>query len=411
MGSNPANVVGSSHDVLACTGLTANRHSPAPRRRRSSDVLVVLFDIMRHSVKPTLRSPAYSVLARFGAILGARSARSTRQCVLSYTPVREKKAVKIVILDGRPLAPDRAAWSGLDRFGAVEYHDFTPPEEVPVRARGADVLVTNKAPIRKPFIATAGELRFVTVTATGFDCVDVAAAREKAVPVSNVPIYSTRSVAQFVFALLLELCQNVARHAEAVGAGEWSNQPDFALRKTPLFELAGKTMGIVGLGRIGQQVGEIAQAFGMKVIASQSSRPAPASGGSSIERRDLDVVFAQSDVISLHCPLTPQTAGLVNRERLARMKPGAFLINTARGALVVEEDLADALNAGRLAGAGIDVVSREPIRPENPLRGAKNCLITPHIAWATEEARARLMEATVANVAAYVAGSPVNVVN
>lgn len=318
--------------------------------------------------------------------------------------------MKIVILDGRPLAADRAAWSGLDRFGTVEYHDFTPPEDVPVRARGAAVLVTNKAPIRAPFIETAHDLRFVTVTATGFDCVDVAAARQKGIPVSNVPVYSTHSVAQFVFALLLELCQHVARHAEAVTLGEWTNQPDFSLRKTPLFELAGKTMGIVGLGRIGRQVAEIARGFGMTVIASKSSRPSPAADD-AIERCDLDEVFARSDVVSLHCPSTPHTVGLVNRQRLGRMKPGAFLINTARGALIVESDLAEALNAGSLAGAGLDVVSLEPIRPENPLRGARNCLITPHIAWATEEARARLMEATVANVAAFLAGSPVNVVN
>jgi glycerate dehydrogenase len=318
--------------------------------------------------------------------------------------------VKIVILDGRPLAADRAAWSGLDRFGEVEYHDFTPPEEVPSRAAGATVLVTNKAPIRAPLIESSGSLRFITVTATGFDCVDGAAARQKRIPVSNVPEYSTHSVAQFVFALLLELCQNVGKHTQAVGAGEWTNQPDFALRKTPLYELAGKTMGIVGFGRIGRQVGAIAHGFGMTVVASKSLRPSPSSG-ESVDRCDLDELFARSDVISLHCPLTPQTVGLVNRERLDRVKPGAFLINTARGALVNEKELALALDSGRLAGAGIDVVSQEPIRPDNPLRGARNCLITPHIAWATEEARARLMEATVANVAAFVAGSPINVVN
>jgi glycerate dehydrogenase len=318
--------------------------------------------------------------------------------------------VKIVILDGRPLAADRAAWSGLDRFGEVEYHDFTPPEEVPSRAAGAGVLVTNKAPIRAPLIESSGSLRFITVTATGFDCVEGAAARQKRIPVSNVPEYSTHSVAQFVFALLLELCQNVGKHTQAVGAGEWTNQPDFALRKTPLYELAGKTMGIVGFGRIGRQVGAIAHGFGMTVVASKSLRPSPSSG-ESVDRCDLDELFARADVISLHCPLTPQTAGLVNRERLDRVKPGAFLINTARGALVNEKELALALDSGRLAGAGIDVVSQEPIRPDNPLRGARNCLITPHIAWATEEARARLMEATVANVAAFVAGSPINVVN
>ena len=318
--------------------------------------------------------------------------------------------MKIVILDGRPLSPDRAAWSGLDALGEVDYHDFTSPEHVAERVRGAAILVTNKAPIRAPLMENAPELRFVTVTATGYDCVDVAAAGEKGIPVSNVPEYSTRSVAQYVFALLLELCQNVAKHASAVSAHEWTNQPDFALRKTPLHELAGKTMGIVGFGRIGQRVAEIARAFGMTVIASTSSRPLPMSGP-SVVRCDLDELFTLSDVISLHCPLTPQTVGLVNRERLHRVKSEAFLVNTARGALIVEADLAEALNAGRLAGAALDVVSQEPIRQDNPLFSAKNCLITPHIAWATEEARGRLMDATVANVAAFLAGKPVNVVN
>lgn len=318
--------------------------------------------------------------------------------------------MKIVILDGRPLAPDPATWSGLGRLGDVEYHDFTLPDDVPARARDAAVLVTNKAPIRAPLIETAAGLRFITVTATGYDCVDVAAARQRGIPVSNVPEYSTHSVAQFVFALLLELCEHVVRHAEAVKAGEWTSQPDFALRKTPLYELAGKTLGVVGLGRIGRQVAVIAEALGMTVLAATSSRQ---SGSSSapIVRCDIDELFARCDVISLHCPLTAQTAGLVNRLRLARMKPSAFLINTARGALVVEPELAEALNQGRLAGAALDVVSQEPIRADNPLLGARNCLITPHIAWATEEARARLMEATVANVAGFLAGQPINVVN
>jgi glycerate dehydrogenase len=318
--------------------------------------------------------------------------------------------VKIVILDGRPLAPDRAAWSGLDPFGEVEYHDFTPADQVPAVARGAGILITNKGPIRAPLLEGSTKLRYITVTATGFDCVDGAAARQKGVPVSNVPEYSTRSVAQFVFALLLELCQNVGKHAAAVSAGEWTSQPDFALRKTPLHELAGKTMGIVGLGRIGNQVAEIARAFGMTVVASASSRPT-ASPVPGVERCDLDELFARSDVITLHCPSTPQTAGLVNRERLRRAKPGAFLINTARGALVVETDLAEALDTGRLAGAAVDVVGQEPVRGDNPLLKARNCLITPHIAWATEEARARLLQATVRNVESFLAGNPINVVN
>jgi glycerate dehydrogenase len=318
--------------------------------------------------------------------------------------------MKIVVLDGRPLAENRAAWTGLDKLGSVEFHLYSAPEDVADRVRGAGVVVTNKAPISAKLIEELPELRFITLTATGFDCVDVAAARRRGIPVSNVPVYGTQSVAQFVFAVLLELCQHVAQHAEAVNAGEWTSQPDFSLRKTPLIELAGKTMGIVGFGRIGRRVSELAQAFGMSILAYDLFAPMSSEEG-PVKWCELDELFARADVISLHCPLTPQTAGLINRERLRLVKPSAFLINTARGALVVEADLADALNAGRLAGAAVDVVSQEPVRPENPLFGVRNCLITPHIAWATTEARARLMDATVANVAGFLAGQPINVVN
>jgi glycerate dehydrogenase len=259
-------------------------------------------------------------------------------------------------------------------------------------------------------IESTQELRFITILATGFDCVDLAAARRRGIPVSNVPEYGTFSVAQYVFALLLELCHHVTLHADAVRAGEWTRQPDFSLRKTPLHELAGKTMGIVGYGRIGRRVGELARAFGMHTLAYDSA-PRPTAADDPVAWCELDELFARADVISLHCPLTGQTARLVNRERLRLAKPSAFLINSARGGLVVEEHLAEALNAGSLAGAAVDVVSQEPIRPDNPLLGAKNCLITPHIAWATEEARRRLMEATFANVAAFLAGEPINVVN
>jgi glycerate dehydrogenase len=298
--------------------------------------------------------------------------------------------VKIVVLDGRTLAPDRSAWAGLERLGELVLHDFSTAEEIPVRASGAAILVTNKSPIRAELIAGSPELRFITVTATGFDCVDLAAARRRGIPVSNVPEYGTLSVAQYVFALLLELCHHVALHGDAVRAGDWTRQPDFSLRKTPLYELAGKTMGIAGYGRIGRRVGELAQAFGMHILACDpAAHPAAAAAGDPVAWCDLDALFARSDVISLHCPLTEQTVGLVNRQRLRLARPGAFLINTARGELVVEDDLAEALNSGRLAGAAVDVVAREPIEPDNPLLGAKNCLITPHIAWATVEARGR----------------------
>jgi glycerate dehydrogenase len=319
--------------------------------------------------------------------------------------------MKLVVLDGRPMFAERSAWSGLDQFGEVVLHQATSAEEVDERARGAEILITNKTPIRAPLIEASSALRFISVTATGFDCVDLAAARARGIPVSNVPVYGTRSVGQYVFALLLELCHHVSLHDQAVRAGEWTNQPDFSIRKTPLIELAGKTMGIVGLGRIGECTAELASAFGMNILAHDSFQR-PLGKGIVVEWCDkLDDLFARSDVISLHCPLTHETAGLVNRARLEKMKPTAFLINTARGPLIVDADLAQALDEGRLAGAAVDVVSIEPIRMENPLLKAKNCVVTPHIAWATAEARGRLMESTVANVAAFLAGKPVNVVN
>ena len=318
--------------------------------------------------------------------------------------------MKIVVLDGRPLSVDRAAWAGLDPFGEVVLYEASAGEEIRSRAQGAAILITNKAPIGAALIDESPALRFVTLTATGFDCVDIAAARKRGIPVSNVPVYGSRSVAQFVFALLLEMCHHVSIHDQAVRAGEWTNQPDFSLRKTPLHELAGKTMGIVGLGRIGEHSAELAHAFGMNVLAHDAFQR-PLKSGRTVEWCDVDDLFARSDVITLHCPLTPQTAGLVNRERLGRMKPTAVLINTARGGLVVDADLAQALNDGRLAGAALDVVSVEPIRADNPLLRARNCVLTPHIAWATTEARGRLMESTVSNVAAFLEGKPINVVN
>lgn len=317
--------------------------------------------------------------------------------------------MKIVVLDGRPLAADRAGWGALERLGELEFYPHTPVDRLRERAAGAGILVTNKARIGAEILEAQPGPRFVTVTATGYDCVDVETARRLGVPVSNVPEYGTGSVAQYVFALLLELCHQTAVHAAAVHAGEWTNQPDFSIRKTRLVELEGKTLGVVGLGRIGRRVGQIAGALGMRVVHHGRSRPS--SGPEAESWRPLDALFAESDVISLHCPMNPQSAGLVNRERLALLKPTAFLINTARGGLVNEGDLAVALAEGRLAGAALDVVSTEPIRPENPLLRAPNCLITPHIAWATDEARGRLMETTAANIAAFLAGRPINVVN
>lgn len=318
--------------------------------------------------------------------------------------------MKIVVLDGYTLAADGNSWDDLLPLGVVEIHDRSSPEEVAERARSASVLITNKAHIPAEVINASPDLRFIAVSATGVDCVDVAAAGRRGILVSNVPEYGTDSVAQFTFALLLELCHHVGRHAGAVRDGEWARSSDFCFWQPPLIELAGKTMGIVGFGRIGRRVGELAHAFGMKVLVhSRSHSAAPAYqpfGWSSVEE-----LFSQADILSLHCPLTAETAGLVNRERLQLVKPDAFLLNTSRGGLVVEHDLADALNDGRLAGAAVDVVSEEPICPDNPVLSARNCLITPHIAWATRAARRRLLTATVANVANFLAGRPTNVVN
>jgi glycerate dehydrogenase len=318
--------------------------------------------------------------------------------------------MRIVVLDGHTLAADGNSWDALHALGEVEIHDRSSPDEVAKRARGAAVLVTNKARVPDWVIDASPALRFIAVSATGFDCVDVAAAGRRGIPVSNVPEYGTDSVAQFTFALLLELCHHVGRHADAVRDGVWSRSPDFCFWKSPLVELAGKTMGVVGFGRIGRRVGELAHAFGMSVLAHGRSRAAPPAYA-PFGWAGLDELFAAADVISLHCSLNPETGGLVNRERLRRVRSGALLLNTSRGGLVVEHDLAEALNEGRLAGAAVDVVTQEPIRPDNPLLSARNCLITPHIAWATREARRRLLDATVANVAGFLAGRPTNVVN
>jgi glycerate dehydrogenase len=318
--------------------------------------------------------------------------------------------MKIVVLDGETMGMSADAWDGLRHLGAVEVYDRSSPEEVMARARTAGVLITNKAPVSAEVIAQAPELRFITLLATGYDPVDVAAARRRGIPVANVPEYGTDSVAQLTFALLLELCNHVALHAEAVRAGEWSRSPTFSFWKAPLIEVAGKTMGVVGFGRIGRRVGEVAHAFGMGVLARDQLQVDPPAYR-PFAWADLDELFARADVISLHCPLTPENVGLVNRQRLRLVKSTAYLLNTARGPLVAAEDLAEARNEGRLAGAGLDVVAHEPIRSDNPLLTASNCLLTPHIAWATVEARRRLLETAVANVANFLAGKPTNVVN
>jgi glycerate dehydrogenase len=318
--------------------------------------------------------------------------------------------MKIVVLDGQTMGLGADAWDGLRQLGEVEVYELSSPEEVRARARTAGVLITNKAAISAAVMAEAPELRFIAMLATGFDPVDVAAARARGIPVSNVPEYGTESVAQLTFALLLELCNQVALHAEAVRAGEWARAGTFSFWKMPLFELAGRTMGVIGFGRIGRCVGAVAHALGMGILAHDQFQVNPPAY-EPFAWAGLEELFTKSDVISLHCPLTAENRGLVNRERLKLAKPTAYLINTARGPLVVEEDLAAALNEGRLAGAGLDVVAREPIAPDNPLLTARNCLVTPHIAWATVEARRRLLDTVISNVASFLAGKPTNVVN
>jgi glycerate dehydrogenase len=318
--------------------------------------------------------------------------------------------MKITILDGYCLNPGDLSWDALRQFGEVEVFDRTPAGEVVTRAADATAVLLNKTPLTRQSLEQLPGLRYVGVLATGYNIVDVDAARERNVLVTNIPTYGTASVAQFVFALLLELCHNVKLHSDAVRAGEWSRNPDWSFWKSPLMELAGKTMGIVGFGRIGRQTGRIADAMGMRVIANDTFHgEEPRYTG--FRWGSLEEVLRESDVVSLHSPLFPDTRGMINATTLAMMKPTAFLINTSRGPLVVDQDLADALNAGRIAGAGVDVLSIEPPDSGNPLLSARNCLVTPHIAWATREARARLLSAAVDNLAAFVRGEPRNVVS
>jgi glycerate dehydrogenase len=314
----------------------------------------------------------------------------------------QQASVRIVVLDGYTLNPGDNPWDPLARLGALTVFDRTPPDLVVERGQGAEILLTNKTRLDAASLAELPDLRFIAVVATGYDVVDVAAARARGVAVSNVPEYGTESVAQHTFALLLELSNHVADHAAAVSAGRWTRSPDFCFWTSAPIELAGLTMGVVGLGRIGRRVAEIASAFGMRVM-SASARPA--------QRSALEQLFARADVVSLHCPLTPQTASLVDGDLLRRMKPTAFLLNTARGGLVDEVALREALESGRLAGAGFDVSSSEPISAASPLLGAPNLVLTPHVAWASLAARRRLMEATARNVAAFLAGAPINLVS
>jgi glycerate dehydrogenase len=338
--------------------------------------------------------------------------------------------MKLVVLDGFTTNPGDLEWRALEALGELTVYDRTPEDKILERSAGAEVLLTNKTPLTRGTIAALPALRFVSVLATGYNVVDLAAARERGIPVSNAPAYSTRSVQQMTFALLLELTQQCGAHDRAVKEGAWCRCKDSTFQLRPLLELDGLTFGVLGFGAIGRAVAQVARAFGMKVIASGrdardqrsevGGQKAEAGGRiltsdlrslTFVERVTREELFRRSDVLSLHCPLTPETANVVNGETLALMKPTALLINTGRGGLVDEAELARALNEGRIAGAGVDVLSSEPPPPDNPLLHARNIVITPHCAWATRAARQRLLDITVANVQAFQAGCPVNVVN
>jgi glycerate dehydrogenase len=310
-------------------------------------------------------------------------------------------SIQIVVLDGHTLNPGDLSWDALRSLGTLTVHDRTPPEQTVARAKSADIVLTNKTRLAAGVLAQLPKLKFVAVLATGYDVVDVKAARARGIPVANIPSYGTQSVAQHAFALLLELTQQAGHHAATARAGRWSAGPDWCYWDGALRELAGLTLGIIGAGRIGRAAGRIGEAFGMNVLYHDIS-----DGPANFEN-----LLRKSDVISLHCPLTPGTRHLINAQTLALMKPGALLINTSRGPLIDDDALAAALRENRLGGAGLDVLSTEPPPADHPLLSAPRCLVTPHIAWATTAARARLMGVAVENVKAFLAGAPRNIVN
>ena len=319
--------------------------------------------------------------------------------------------MKISVIDGYTENPGDLSWDGLRALGDVVIYDHSTKDEAEIihRIGDAEIVVANKSPISRRVLDACPNAKYITIQATGYDPIDYVYAREKGIPVSNVPTYGTASVAQFAIALLLEICGHAAHHSDAVHAGRWAESGEWTFWDYPMIELAGKTMGIIGFGRIGQNVGRIAKALGMNVIAFNRSRSA--EGAEIAEYVELDELLHRADVISLHCPLFPETRGIINRETISKMKDGVIIINNSRGPLVVEQDLADALNSGKVYAAGLDVVSSEPISADNPLLKAKNCLITPHISWAPKESRQRIMDCTVENIRAFQAGKPQNVVN
>ncbi len=322
--------------------------------------------------------------------------------------------MKAVVLDGYTLNPGDISWGGLEKLCDATVYDRTAYnirglEDIVKRAADAEIVFTNKTPLTADILARLPKLKYIGVLATGYNVVDVAAATRQGIVVTNIPTYGTDSVSQMAIALLLELCHHIGMHNDAVHAGEWSHNADWCFWKAPLIELSGKNMGIVGLGRIGRATARIAQALGMNVVAFDSYHD-PKIESETLRYAELNELFALSDVIALHCPLFDSTRGIINKENIAKMKPGVMIINNSRGPLIVEQDLANALNEGRIGGAALDVVSTEPIREDNPLLKAKNCILTPHISWAPVEARQRLMDIAIDNLQQFMDGHPVNVV-
>lgn len=318
--------------------------------------------------------------------------------------------MKIVVLDGYTLNPGDLSWARLEKLGEVTVYDRTPEELILERIGDAEIVYTNKTPLTRKTFDACPKIRFVGVLATGYNVVDIEAAKEKGIPVANIPTYGTDAVSQFAIALLLELCHHIGEHSDCVKKGDWTKNPDWCFWNYPLIELSGKTMGIIGFGRIGQSTARIAQALGMKILAFDQYQN-PDLITETCKYVELDELLRNSDVITLHCPLFPSTEGIINKNTIAKMKDGVLIINDSRGGLIVEEDLRDALNSGKVGGAACDVVSTEPIQMDNKLLEAKNMIITPHIAWAPKESRQRLMDIAIDNLDAFLAGSPVNVVN
>lgn len=320
--------------------------------------------------------------------------------------------MKIVVLDGYTLNPGDLSWDRLKELGELDIYDRTSydlsgKQLIIERCKDAEIVLTNKTPLDKEIIESIPNLKYIGVMATGYNVVDVQAAKDRGVIVTNIPMYGTTAVAQMTIALLLEMCHHVGAHSDAVFNGDWARSPDWCFWNYPLIGLAGKTIGLIGYGRIGQNVGQIAQALGMKILAN-SNTPKLHLENENMKYVDLYELLEKSDVISLHCPLIESTKGIINKDTISKMKKNVMIINTSRGQLIVEEDLAKALNEGRIAGAALDVVSSEPIDPENPLLKAKNCIITPHISWAQKESRMRLMNLVVDNIESYLKANPLN---